>query len=671
AVLAPPTQRSYDGDASRHRLMPRVRQRPGRGRRGGRTSRARAATHLADSPRKKRDFKEHAPVYASSEVNGDMSQVRRVAWYRFRATFGRRWPDYLAIVLLIGLIGGTAMASIAAARRTQASFATFLASTNPSDLSINVFPSNQATVSSVVSQMRAISKLHDVKRVESWVGPIGVPLGPNGVPQLGTRSGLTILGSVNGLGFNQDRAAVVEGRMADPARTNEFVTTAAGAASAGWHLGEVVPFGFYTASQINAPRFASGGIVPVVTVDAKLVGLVTLSEGVVQDEVDRFPTFALFTPALTKRLIDSDTAAFVFDYGLQLVHGGRDVPTVEREIAAVLPPGSDIQPHVTTETAARADRAIRPDSIALGVFGLIAALAALAIAGQAISRQLRQRQSDLEVLRALGAGPTTTMSEALIGTFGAVILSALFAAGVAIALSPIGPIGPVRPVYPTRGIAEDWTVLGLGFGGVIFLLGTVAVVLAYRSAPHRFAGRRTRAPVRRQVLASAAAKSGLPAPVVVGVRFALEPASSGGAVRGPSACAGTALAVIVVAATITFGSGLHPLVPPPPLYGWNWTYALASETGPDVPPQAAALLGHDPNVVASSDATIADAQIDGLTVPIIFEAQGAAVVPPILTGHIMKTNREIVLGAATIQQLHTRVGGTVTVTYGSPKTAPF
>ena len=597
-----------------------------------------------------------------------MSQVRRVAWYRFRTTFGRRWPGYLAIVLLVGLIGGTAMASIAAARRTQASFATFLASTNPSDLSVNVFPSNEATVSSVVGQLRAINKLHDVKRVESWVGPIGVPLGPNGVPRLGTRSGLTILGSVNGLGFNQDRAAVVEGRMADPASANEFVTTAAGAGSAGWHVGEVVPFGFYTASQINAPRFASGGIVPVVTVDAKLVGLVTLTEGVVQDQVDRFPTFALFTPALTKRLIHSETAAFVFDYGLQLAHGGRDVPTIEREIAAVLPPGSDIQPHVTTETAARTDRAIRPDSIALGVFGLIAALA---IAGQAISRQLRQRQSDLEVLRALGAGPTTTMSDALIGTFGAVILSAFFAAGVAIALSPIGPIGPVRPVYPTRGIAEDWTVLGLGVGGVIVLLGTVAVVLAYRSAPHRVAGRRTGAPVRRQVLASAAAKSGLPAPVVVGVRFALEPAGSGGAVPVRSAFVGTALAVIVVAATITFGSGLHTLVSHPPLYGWNWTYALASETGPDVPPQAAALLGHDPDVVASSDATIADGQIDGLTVPIIFEAPGAAVVPPILSGHDLETNREIVLGAATIQQLHTRVGGTVTVTYGSPKTAPF
>jgi hypothetical protein len=53
---------------------------------------------------------------ACSAVHG---RVMAVAWYRFTATFGRRWGGYLAIVLLIGMIGGIAMASVAAARRTQ------------------------------------------------------------------------------------------------------------------------------------------------------------------------------------------------------------------------------------------------------------------------------------------------------------------------------------------------------------------------------------------------------------------------------------------------------------------------------------------------------------------------------------------------------------------------
>jgi hypothetical protein len=65
-----------------------------------------------------------------------MSQVLRVAWYRFRATFGRRWSAYLSVVLLIGLIGGLAMGALTAARRTQSSFSVFLASTNPSNLSM-------------------------------------------------------------------------------------------------------------------------------------------------------------------------------------------------------------------------------------------------------------------------------------------------------------------------------------------------------------------------------------------------------------------------------------------------------------------------------------------------------------------------------------------------------
>ena len=37
---------------------------------------------------------------------------------------------------------------------------------------------------------------------------------------------------------------------------------------------------------------------------------------------------------------------------------------------------------------AKAERAVKPESIALGVFGLIAALAALLIAAQVIGRQI-------------------------------------------------------------------------------------------------------------------------------------------------------------------------------------------------------------------------------------------------------------------------------------------
>ena len=59
----------------------------------------------------------------------------RLARYRFSATFRRCWPGYLSLALLIGLVGGLAIGSIAGARRTDSSFTVFWKSTNPSDLS--------------------------------------------------------------------------------------------------------------------------------------------------------------------------------------------------------------------------------------------------------------------------------------------------------------------------------------------------------------------------------------------------------------------------------------------------------------------------------------------------------------------------------------------------------
>ena len=61
-------------------------------------------------------------------------QVLHVAGYRLRRTLRRRWGGYLALAVLVGLVGGVAMASMVAARRTDSSYPRFLAGTSPSDL---------------------------------------------------------------------------------------------------------------------------------------------------------------------------------------------------------------------------------------------------------------------------------------------------------------------------------------------------------------------------------------------------------------------------------------------------------------------------------------------------------------------------------------------------------
>lgn len=104
-----------------------------------------------------------------------------------------------------------------------------------------------------------------------------------------------------------------------------------------------------------------------------LVGIVVFNNEVVLDEVDRYPTFMLFTPKLTRQF--AATGMNYDDYALQLQHGARDVPAVEREIVADLPKGTTYQFHVTSVVTGQVDRSIEPEAIALGVFGLITLLA--------------------------------------------------------------------------------------------------------------------------------------------------------------------------------------------------------------------------------------------------------------------------------------------------------
>ena len=108
------------------------------------------------------------------------SSAARVVRYRSRTTFARQWGAYLSLVVLIGLIGGIAMGSITAARRTQSAYPAFLAATNASDLTMSTYGvTNNSTASNYSPKLtEEIADLPEVKRVESWVGAPIIPLQP-------------------------------------------------------------------------------------------------------------------------------------------------------------------------------------------------------------------------------------------------------------------------------------------------------------------------------------------------------------------------------------------------------------------------------------------------------------------------------------------------------------
>jgi MacB-like periplasmic core domain/FtsX-like permease family len=212
-------------------------------------------------------------------------------------------------------------------------------------------------------------------------------------------------------------------------------------------------------------------------------------------------------------------------------------------------------------------------------------------------------------------------------------------------------------------------VLTIGFAALVVFLGVFAALIARRRL-QRAEGRRrdARLPVASR-MARLASEAGLPVSAVVGVRFALEPGRDRDAAPVRSALVGAALAVSILVATVTFGSSLSTLVSHPSLYGWNWNYALAGN-GSGVPPEAAQLLKADPYVAQWSGDDFANAQINGVTVPIILTNYHAVVSAPLLSGHEVDGPGQIVLGPATLKELHKSVGDYVIAKYGSSKNAP-
>ena len=204
-----------------------------------------------------------------------------VAWYFFRTNFARRWSSYLVIAVLIGLIGGLSIGSITAARRTESSFDVFLKSTNPSNLSV-LLPGPNLT-----SRLADLPMVRHVADAQFFLA--GFTAGTHGAPNVTGAIGSGEIFPVGSLGaeyFRQDKLAVIQGRMANPRKANEFVMTAEAERLVGWHVGHTVTMYFYTIPQTFLPGSGTAKVKPALRITEHLVGTVVLNSQVVLDEVD-------------------------------------------------------------------------------------------------------------------------------------------------------------------------------------------------------------------------------------------------------------------------------------------------------------------------------------------------------------------------------------------------
>jgi FtsX-like permease family len=576
------------------------------------------------------------------------------ALYYWRATRRRAWRRAVVVALVCGLLGTVALGALAGARRTDTAYGRYLASINSSDVYVNVPGPSLAAV-------RQIERLPGVLSGAAELGLDANPVVDGRVDDSFVTDGLG--GSLDGEYFGQDRGTVVAGRLPRPGATGEIVLTPQLAADLHTWVGGRVTYQF---SRLNLRTQAT----TVAGNSTFVVAAIADQPPVLVDQFDEVAA-AVLPPAATARYLNGE---FAFAWvGLRLRAGAAGIPALQRELAG--PQDTlDREFHVPTGTISfnirrldtvheQVQQAIEPQAVALAIFGALAALALLVLAGQALAQLLDLSAADLPAMRAVGAPRGQAALAVSLDGVAAVLAGIALAVAGAVAVSPLAPVGPVRVFDPARGVEGDPLVLGVGGAALaVILLGVLAALAWLASRPG--AGARAGRP---SSLARSAAGAGLPVPAVVGIRAALE--------RGPArrpapvlaTLLGSAAAVLAVVMAVVFGASLNGLVTHPAWYGWNWTLLMDTQGGYGSWPvsQMDKLVDGQPGVTGWSTFGFTQIPIDGQNVPSLgLTRHLGSVEPPTTSGHPVSGPLQIELGAVTLRELGKHVGDTVTAGTG-------
>ena len=575
---------------------------------------------------------------------------------RLKAELMSRWRGWAAIALLIGLAGGVVLTTAAGARRTDTAYARYLHYSHAADVIVS--PQDRG----LPDYYPALAKVHGVADMGIIVGLQGFAKGLHG-PGF-----LLDAAADRRFGLAVERPKLTEGRLVNPDHADEAVADRVLASALRLHAGS-------TLQLVVAPTTASGADASKARpLTLKIVGVGVARDNVVPVNALASAPSMLVTPALLREFESDYESYSAFDGayvrlkpGVSRARFGAQAQALARQFPETGGPDAPLFVADEHVQAAAVEHAIRPQATALALFSLLAAISALFVVGQILSRQLLLAAVDNPTLRALGMGRTQLFALGLGEAAAVALVGALVAVVVAAAASPFTPIGPARIAEPHPGFSVNWAILGLGALAILLLLVVRVAWPVWRLAsatPSAQGALELSGADRPSHLLGAVSRAGAPASAAVGVRLALEPGRGRSAVPVRSALAGTVLAIAAVAAAFTFGTNLVRLVHTPRLYGQTWSLAIDTQFGRLPPDGTVAFLQSQRGVTGWTFGDHANLTIAGKNVATIglTHGRGAESWPAILEGRAPYAPDEIALGAKTLASAHRRVGQTVAVT---------
>jgi hypothetical protein len=591
-------------------------------------------------------------------------------WMRLRTELRAHLAATAALILLVGVAGGVVIAAAAGARRTDTAFPRFVKSSRAADVLISPNDLGQKGF------YADIERLPQIERSSVGAGVFALHLRPDG--RVDPSAALPFASVDRTTMFSVSRPKLIEGHMPDPDRATEAIANRFLAAQYHLHAGSRITYlTFKIPREVADPSQVKPSDGTVVTFTITGIGVFP-NDIVPVADLDRAPTLYM-TPAYYRKYADPNVLPFdgIFvrlkpGMSVDAIH--RDVDRLalkhQKDIGGPLADTPNVPPSQLyffadeADHNARVQAAIRPQSIALALFALLAAAAFVLAIGQILSRQLFLDASEYPILRGLGMTrrdlfTLATLRVSLIGFAGGVI-----AIVVAFLASPIFPVGPARLAEPSPGFSANLAVLGIGLIGTLVALLAVTAYPAWRSAGAAagvLGAAEVRGSQRPSRIARTTARTGATPTVATGVRMALEPGHGRTAVPVRTALVGLIAAIAAVTAAFTYATSLNRLVTTPRLYGWNWDLYLHG-FGPIAPTTAIKQAADDPTVDQISGGDYGTVAIAGRLIPAVgVEPIKGALYPTIVEGRPPVGDDEIVLGASSLRTVHAAIGETIPV----------
>ena len=562
-----------------------------------------------------------------------------------RAEARRQWPAWVAVVLLIGTVGGMVLGSLAGARRTASAYDRMVADTEAWDVLVNP---NDGIESALDPE--AVGRLPQVEEIGTLDG-VGATVMAGDETTLGAGP-LVLAARDERVLVEFSRPRVVDGAIYDPADPSHVMIEDVVAETYGVQAGDTLQIGTATVEElIEWEEAGASGPMPLTPRDATVAAVVTMHDGIVVDEGFQYGHVFL-SPAFAEA---HELTPFFFGMAVRLQEGAdmRELRAAVQRLA----PGEAIEFKTEAAVADTVRRGTMPHTAALLLFAVVVGAAGVVVAGQAASRQLDGLRREAPNLLAMGLDRRQLRRAALLRAGGLGAAGTGVALVVAVAVSPLFPLGVADRAEIEPGVDVDGLVLAPG-GLLLFtvLVGWCAVTMRKVGRPAR------PAPLRRPRWAERIATAFSSPIATMGLRASLAPGGDARATPVRAALGGLSLAVAAVAATVTFGANLDDLVETPSEYGWGWDAMLALpsedwETPPAVFEDRAA---SQPELSGWSLLTVDQISLDDERVPAIgIEYREGDVGPTILAGRRPESDGEVVLGGRTMDELGVGIGDEV------------